>query len=120
MIQLRKIDDNTVEGSCLSYDAAFMPMRRELSYPLRQGASSPLAMDRRNPNAIPPAQTPAWCGLGVRSLPIHGHFPSRATHCAATKFARAAAGRGIGPPGQGPSGVTEPTARRSQSVRRPR
>lgn len=30
-------------------DAAFMPMRRELSYPLRQGASSPLVMDRRNP-----------------------------------------------------------------------
>ncbi|MGH3824465.1 MAG: methyltransferase domain-containing protein [Pseudonocardiaceae bacterium] len=49
MIRLSKSDDDTVEGRCLSYDAAFMPMRRELSYPLRQGASSPLVMDRRNP-----------------------------------------------------------------------
>ncbi|MGH3753348.1 MAG: methyltransferase domain-containing protein [Pseudonocardiaceae bacterium] len=49
MIRLRKIDDDTVEGRCQNYDAAFMPMRRELSYPLRQGASSPLVMDRRNP-----------------------------------------------------------------------
>ncbi len=49
MIRLRKIDDDTVEGRCQNYDAAFMPMRRELSYALRQGALSPLAMDRRNP-----------------------------------------------------------------------
>lgn len=49
MIRLRKIDDDTVEGRCQNYDAAFMPMRREPSYPLRQGVSSPLVMDRRNP-----------------------------------------------------------------------
>lgn len=49
MIRLRKIGDDTVQGRCQSYDAAFMPLRRDLSYPLRQGASSPLVMDRRNP-----------------------------------------------------------------------
>ncbi len=50
MIRLYKIDDDTVEGRCHNYDAAFMPMRRELRYPLRQGASSPLVVDRRNPH----------------------------------------------------------------------
>jgi hypothetical protein len=64
MIQLRKIDDNTVEGSCLSYDAAFMPMRRELSYPLRQGASSPLVMDRRNPQRDTTSTNPCVVRLG--------------------------------------------------------
>jgi methyltransferase of ATP-grasp peptide maturase system len=49
MIRLRKIDDDTVQGRCQSYDAALMPLRRDLNYPLRQGASSPLVMDRRNP-----------------------------------------------------------------------
>ncbi|MGH3673461.1 MAG: hypothetical protein ACRDSH_23010 [Pseudonocardiaceae bacterium] len=49
MVRLHKIDDDTVEGRCDSHDAAFMPMRRQLSYPLRQGAASPLVMDRRNP-----------------------------------------------------------------------
>jgi methyltransferase of ATP-grasp peptide maturase system len=49
MVRLRKIDDGTVEGRCDSCDAAFMPLRRQLSYPLRQGAASPLVVDRRNP-----------------------------------------------------------------------
>ncbi|MGH3938985.1 MAG: methyltransferase domain-containing protein [Pseudonocardiaceae bacterium] len=49
MVRLRKIDDDTVEGRCESYDAAFMPMRREVNYPLRDGASVPFVMDRRNP-----------------------------------------------------------------------
>lgn len=49
MVRLRKIDDYTVQGWCTSYDAAFMPMRRDLSYSLRQGASARLVMDRRNP-----------------------------------------------------------------------
>jgi hypothetical protein len=40
---------STVQGRCQSYDAAFMPLRRNLNYPLRQGVSSPLVMDRRNP-----------------------------------------------------------------------
>lgn len=49
MVRLRKIDDDTVEGHCNSHEAAFMPMRRQLGYPLRQGAAGPLVMDRRNP-----------------------------------------------------------------------
>lgn len=49
MVRLRKIDDDTVEGFCETYDAAFMPMRRELNYPLRDGVSTSLVMDRRNP-----------------------------------------------------------------------
>jgi hypothetical protein len=49
MVRLRKIDDDTVEGRCDGHDAAFMPMRREPSYPLRQGVASPLVIDRRNP-----------------------------------------------------------------------
>lgn len=49
MVRLRKIDDDTVEGRCDSCDAAFMPLRRELSHPLRQGAAGPLIIDRRNP-----------------------------------------------------------------------
>lgn len=49
MIRLCKTDGDTVEGRCQSYAAAFMPMRRELSFPLRQGASIPLVIDRRNP-----------------------------------------------------------------------
>jgi methyltransferase of ATP-grasp peptide maturase system len=49
MVRLRKIDDATVEGRCDNFDAAFMPLRRQLSYPLRQGAASPLVIDRRNP-----------------------------------------------------------------------
>ncbi|MGH3874599.1 MAG: methyltransferase domain-containing protein [Pseudonocardiaceae bacterium] len=49
MIRLCKIDNDTVEGRCQNYDAAFMPMRRELRYPLRQGVASPLVIDRRNP-----------------------------------------------------------------------
>jgi methyltransferase of ATP-grasp peptide maturase system len=49
MIHLRKTADDTVEGRCTSYDAAFMPMRSQLDYSLRHGASAPLIMDRRNP-----------------------------------------------------------------------
>lgn len=49
MVRLYKIDDAIVEGRCQNYDGAFMPMRREVIYPLRQGVSSPLVMDRRNP-----------------------------------------------------------------------
>lgn len=49
MVRLHKIDDDTVEGHCETYNAAFMPMRREVNYPLRGGASVPLVMDRRNP-----------------------------------------------------------------------
>lgn len=49
MVRLRKIDDDVVEGRCDSCDAAFMPLRRQLSYPLRQGAANLLVMDRRNP-----------------------------------------------------------------------
>lgn len=49
MVRLRKIDDETVEGRCDTYDAAFMPMRREVDYPLRDGASPQLVLDRRNP-----------------------------------------------------------------------
>ncbi|HET9254677.1 MAG TPA: methyltransferase domain-containing protein [Pseudonocardiaceae bacterium] len=49
MVRLRKIDDDTVEGRCDDHDAAFMPMRRNLGSPLRQGTASPLVMDRRNP-----------------------------------------------------------------------
>jgi methyltransferase of ATP-grasp peptide maturase system len=49
MVRLRKIDDETVEGRCDTYDAAFMPVRREVDYPLRDGASAQLVLDRRNP-----------------------------------------------------------------------
>lgn len=49
MTTLRKIDDETVQGRCHSLDAAFMPMRRDVRYPLRHGAASPLVIDRRNP-----------------------------------------------------------------------
>jgi protein-L-isoaspartate O-methyltransferase len=49
MVRLRKIDDDTMEGRCDSCDAAFMPVRRQLSYPLRQGTTNPLVMPRRNP-----------------------------------------------------------------------
>jgi protein-L-isoaspartate(D-aspartate) O-methyltransferase len=49
MVLLCKIDDDTVQGRCQTYDAAFMPMRREVNYPLRDGASTPFVMDRRNP-----------------------------------------------------------------------
>lgn len=49
MVRLSKIDDDTVEGRCGTYDAAFMPLRREVNYPLRDGVSSALVMDRRNP-----------------------------------------------------------------------
>lgn len=49
MVRLRKIADDTVEGRCDTCDAAFMPLRRQLSHPLRQGAANPLVMDRRNP-----------------------------------------------------------------------
>ncbi|MGH3912352.1 MAG: methyltransferase domain-containing protein [Pseudonocardiaceae bacterium] len=54
MVRLCKIDDDTVEGHCQTYDAAFMPMRREVNYPLRDGASTALVMDRRNPQRAPP------------------------------------------------------------------
>lgn len=46
---LRKIDDNTVEGRCHTLDAAFMPMRHDVRYPLRYGPAAPLVIDRRNP-----------------------------------------------------------------------
>jgi protein-L-isoaspartate(D-aspartate) O-methyltransferase len=49
MVHLHKIDDDTVQGHCASYDAAFMPLRQQLDYSLRQGASTPLVLDRRNP-----------------------------------------------------------------------
>ncbi len=49
MVRLHKIDEDSVEGRCAPYDAAFMPMRREVNYPLRDGAAAPLVMDRRNP-----------------------------------------------------------------------
>ena len=46
---LHKIDDRTVEGRCHTLDAAFMPMRRDVRYPLRYGPAAPLIIDRRNP-----------------------------------------------------------------------
>jgi len=49
MITLRKIDDDTVQGHCHTLDAAFMPLRQDLRYPLRYGPAAPLIMDRRNP-----------------------------------------------------------------------
>ncbi|HZD14142.1 MAG TPA: methyltransferase domain-containing protein [Pseudonocardiaceae bacterium] len=49
MTTLRKIGDETVQGRCHSIDAAFMPMRRDVRYPLRHGAANPLVIDRRNP-----------------------------------------------------------------------
>lgn len=46
---LQKIDEHTVEGRCHTLDAAFMPMRQDVRYPLRHGPAAPLIIDRRNP-----------------------------------------------------------------------
>ena len=49
MTILRKTGSDSVEGRCNDFDAAFMPMRSDVRYPLRHGAATPLVMNRRNP-----------------------------------------------------------------------
>lgn len=49
MTTLVKLDDGTVEGHCHDLDVAFMPMRTDVRYPLRNGPAAPVVLDRRNP-----------------------------------------------------------------------
>lgn len=49
MTTLQRTAADTVSGRCHTFDAAFMPLRADLAFPLRHGSAQPFVIDRRNP-----------------------------------------------------------------------